>query len=156
MSCSYYTFRQNDYYCTKKKDYVNSDIYYKYCRNYDYEKCPEYKLEQSEGCFITTACVYAKGLPDDCEELRLFRKFRDEWLAHQEEGEKLISQYYSIAPDIVEQINHRKDAWKIYDNLYAYFIIPCLELIIHEKYKEALDIYQETVYKLMELLETNP
>ena len=31
MSCSYYTFRQGDYYCTKKSDYVNEDVYYKYC-----------------------------------------------------------------------------------------------------------------------------
>ena len=27
----------------------------------------------TEGCFLTTACVVAKGLPDDCDELQTLR-----------------------------------------------------------------------------------
>ena len=69
MSCSYYTFRQGDYYCTKKSDYVNEDVYYKYCRNWDYSDCPVYKGDTSGGCYLTSACMYSKGLPDDCYEL---------------------------------------------------------------------------------------
>ena len=52
MSCSYYTFRQGDYYCTKKSDYVNEDVYYKYCRNWDYSDCPVYKGDTSGGCYL--------------------------------------------------------------------------------------------------------
>ena len=155
MSCSYYVFRQNDYYCTKKESYVNTDTYYKYCRNYDYDRCPVYKQETCEGCFITTACMYSKGLQDDCSELQLFRRFRDEWLANQSEGPELIAQYYSIAPDIVEKLNQRKDAKKIYDDLYLCFIEPCLKFIVHEEYEKALDIYRETVNKLIEIVNIN-
>ena len=54
MSCSYYTFRQNDYYCTKKGDYVNSDTYYRYCKGYYYDECPIYRHEESSGCYLTT------------------------------------------------------------------------------------------------------
>ena len=80
MSCSYYTFRQGDYYCTKKSDYVNEDVYYKYCRNWDYSDCPVYKGDTSGGCYLTSACMYSKGLPDDCYELETLRNFRDTWL----------------------------------------------------------------------------
>ena len=41
MSCPYYTWR-SDFYCTKQHNYVNEDVYYKYCRNYDYSGCPVY------------------------------------------------------------------------------------------------------------------
>lgn len=38
----------------------------------------------------TSACVAARGLPDDCEELTQLRCFRDEILMKTEEGRKLV------------------------------------------------------------------
>ena len=49
MSCAYYTFRNNDYYCLKKGDYVNSDVYQRYCKNYSYDECPIYKDNPNSG-----------------------------------------------------------------------------------------------------------
>ena len=40
----------------------------------------------TDGCYLTSACVMAKGLPDHCEELETLRVFRDEYLAGQPGG----------------------------------------------------------------------
>lgn len=126
MSCPYYTFRQNDYYCEKKRDYVSSDDYYKYCRNYDYADCPIYKGDSSGGCYITSACMYAGGLADDCYELETLRNFRDTWLKGSEEGQAFIKQYYEIAPKVVSAINDTNDSKSVYEMLYSKMVKPCV------------------------------
>ena len=49
---------------------------------------------KKNGCFITTATCAEYGKPDNCYELTMFRKFRDEWLSKQPDGLKLIEEYY--------------------------------------------------------------
>lgn len=53
-------------------------------------KDPHYKKGSktfsSEGCFLTSACTEAHGLPDDCYELTTLRKYRDSILAKQTGG----------------------------------------------------------------------
>lgn len=148
MSCPYYTFRQGDYYCTKKGDYVNSDVYYKYCRNYDYADCPIYKGDSSGGCYLTSACMYAKGLPDDCYELEALRNFRDTWLKCSEEGNAVIKKYYEIAPKIVSAINDTKHSKAVYDMIYEKMVKPCVELIEQKKYEETLELYRRMTLQL--------
>lgn len=130
MSCSYYTFRSNDYYCCKKQDYVNEDVYCRYCRDYSYDECPIYKGETSSGgCYLTSACVEARGLPDDCMELTVLRDFRDNWLKKQAGGLAEVAEYYATAPGIVEKINARPDAKEIWNGLYETLVVPCVKLI---------------------------
>lgn len=148
MSCSYYTFRQGDYYCEKKRDYVNSDVYYKYCRNYDYADCPIYKGDSSGGCYLTSACMYAKGLPDDCYELETLRHYRDTWLKKSEEGQKVIKQYYEVAPKIVSAINETKNSRAVYDMLYEKMVKPCVDFIEQKKYQETLELYRNMTFRL--------
>lgn len=148
MSCSYYTFRQGDYYCTKKGDYVNEDVYYKYCRNWDYSDCPIYKGDSSGGCYLTSACMYAKGLPDDCYELETLRHFRDTWLKNSKEGNQVVKQYYEIAPKIVSAINDTKDSKAVYEMLYEKMVKPCVVFIEQKRYQEALELYRNMTLKL--------
>ena len=149
MSCKFYTFRQGDYYCIKKEDYVDSDWYYKYCRNYDYDDCPIYKGESSSGgCYLTSACMQAKGLPDDCYELEILRHYRDTWLKSSEEGMAIIRQYYEIAPKIVSAINDRNDSKTIYEMLYEKMVKPCVEFIEQKKYQETLELYRSMTLQL--------
>lgn len=148
MSCSYYMFKSNDYYCAKKDDYVNSDVYYKYCRNYDYADCPIYKMDSSGGCYLTSACMYAKGLPDDCYELETLRKFRDTWLKSTEEGKAVIKQYYEIAPKIVSAINDTKDSKSVYEMLYEKMVKPCVDFIEQNKYQETMELYRDMTLQL--------
>lgn len=149
MSCSYYTFRSNDYYCMKKQDYVNSDTYYKYCRNYDYDDCPIYKHDSSSGgCYLTTACVEAKGLPDDCHELETLRQFRDGWLKEQPAGQADICHYYHTAPKIVAAINESTDSAVTYDKLYAELVQPCVAMIEQGDFEGAYRLYRRISLEL--------
>lgn len=149
MSCSYYTFRQGDYYCTKEGEYVNSDRYYKYCRNYDYADCPIYKGDSSSTtCYLTSACVYAKNLPDDCYELQTLRTFRDTWMKGSEEGQKSIEIYYDTAPKIVSAINDTVNPKAIYEKIYNEMVLPCVRLIEQNKMQETFELYKKKVYEL--------
>ncbi len=150
MSCSYYTFRQGDYYCTKKGDYVNEDVYYKYCRNYDYADCPIYKGERSGGCFLTSACVSAKGLPDDCYELQILRAYRDNWLSKEEGGLAAISHYYIVAPQIVSAIDKAPNSKAIYEMIYNKMVMPCVAFIEQKKYQDAFELYRGMTLQLAE------
>ena len=58
-------------------------------------------------CYISTSCVEAANLPDDCLELQILRQFRDNYLTNQPRGKELIQKYYSIAPHIVRSITKR-------------------------------------------------
>ncbi len=153
MSCDFYVYKNNTWfgnYCMKKDDEISSDTYYKYCRNYDYKDCPIYKLEDSSGCYLTSACVFAKGLKDDCYELTILRQFRDQWLAKTSKGQNLIKQYYEIAPRVVSAINEREDKFIIYQKIYDQMVLPCIKFIENKKYEEALGLYQNWTLKLEE------
>lgn len=152
MSCSYYTFRSNDYYCCKKQDYINEDVYKRYCRNYSYDECPIYKGETtSGGCYLTSACVEAKGLPDECMELTTLRSFRDTWLKKQPGGAEEIAEYYATAPRIVEKINAQPNAKEVWTGLYETLVQPCVRLIqtkqmeaCHTHYLHAVETLRNT------------
>ena len=114
-------------------------------------KDPYYKKEEREthyddhnddGCFLTSACVKAKGLPDDCEELQILRKYRDGWLRSTNNGEQEIRDYYRIAPEIVNAINERPDAQNVWETVYRDLVLPCVELIKADQYEKAFDTYK--------------
>lgn len=151
MSCAYYTFRNNDYYCLKKGDYVNSDVYQRYCKNYSYDECPIYKDNpNSGGCYLTSACVEVRGLPDDCEALTVLRDFRDHWLKQQPGGAEEIAEYYATAPQIVTEINKRADAREIWNALYDALVVPCVQMIQAGAMEQARKLYREMSLSLKE------
>ena len=128
---------------------MDSDTYYKYCRNYDYKDCPIYKHPSSSGgCFLTSACTAARGLPDDCHELTVLRNFRDNWLKNQPEGVLLIAHYYEVAPKIVEAIDKLENRLEIWDEVYREMVVPCVEMIQQERCQEALELYRGMTGKL--------
>lgn len=86
----------------------------------------------SGGCFLTTVCCEWKGLPDDCAELTILRKFRDEVVP-----ESIVKKYYEIAPAIAEKI--KNDEKKLQ---YAWEQInKCITLIKQAKAQEAITTY---------------
>lgn len=96
-----------------------------------------------EGCYLTTACVRARGLADDCRELNTLRRFRDGYLRSRADGEAEIAAYYEIAPKIVKAVNARPDADSIWDRVYAEMIAPCLALIGEGKQEETYRLYKD-------------
>ena len=124
-----------------------------YCRRYNFEKCPYYNNRsdmgsESSGCFLTSACVRAKGLPDDCYELQTLRYFRDTYLKATEEGQEEVRRYYDIAPLLVDRINRMETAELIYENIYNRLIIPCIKLIEAGNNAECYRMYQSYTQKL--------
>jgi len=151
MSCPYYHW-DHGYACYKTGKNVNEDIYYMKCRDYDYKDCPIYKSEKSSSsdgsCFLTSACIEAKGLPDDCYELTVLRNFRDTFMKENEEYALAICEYYHIAPSIVEKINALPDRMQIYEDIYNDLVLPCVELIEKGKNKDAYIKYRQYVLML--------
>lgn len=147
MSCPYYWWNHH-YACRKSGKDVNEDIYYKYCRDYSYSDCPIYKGNDSSGCFLTSACVEAKGLPDDCRELTILRTFREGYLRALPEGPDEIAEYYFFAPQIVEKIKALPNAVTIFDGIYENLVKPCVEMIDHGDNEGAHKLYRATVQEL--------
>ena len=75
-----------------KENGLNPDKYYKPDEKSSRSKSGS-SGSGSEGCYLTSACVMARGLPDHCEELETLRLFRDEYLAGQPGGRAEIEQY---------------------------------------------------------------
>lgn len=98
-------------------------------------------------CFLTTACVSYRGLPDDCEELTVLRSFRDNYMRNLPEGDSLIKKYYEAAPGIVAAINRSPKRRDIYEELYR-ILRACVEAIKKGNNSLALQTYKEMVIEL--------
>jgi hypothetical protein len=117
----------------------------------------EVELETSKGnyttltyteCFLTSACTFSKGLPDDCIELTTLRQYRDGFLWEDPEGKELIKEYYHLGPEIVNAINRCSNRKEIYDYMYGSLVLPSVNLIDNGKLAEAKEYYRDYVTSL--------
>lgn len=105
-------------------------------------------MKESSGCFITTACIEAKGLPENCPELNTLKAFRDEYVKNLPFGEQAIHEYYEIAPQIIALINRTENPKKVYLYLYDHLVLKFVELIQSGKNEEAFKNYIRIVNEL--------
>lgn len=108
-------------------------------------------FSSDDGCFVTTACVKSRGLPDDCEELTVLRSFRDTWVKDRPGGGEDIRRYYAEAPGIVSRINARKDAGRLWDTVYEEMVLPCVEMIRNGDREGAYRLYRDWTLRLAEM-----
>lgn len=98
-------------------------------------------------CFLSTACIQHKGLPDTCKELQLLRNFRDHYMRKSVRGNELVMEYYTLGPSLVKSIE--RDAKKT--SIYRY-IFECIEKactkIVNEEKEAAQKIYTKMVNRL--------
>ena len=112
--------------------------------------------KQKSSCFITSAVCESFGKSDDCYELAAFRNFRDNWLKKQADGKTLISEYYHVAPYIVEQIKLCSDAQEVYRKIWEQYLRPCLHYIEQGDNSHCKKMYVAMVNNLREkFLQTN-
>ena len=122
-----------------KEHGLNPDKYYKPDRK---NARSGSKGKDNGGCYLTTACVASRGLPDTCPERQTLRAFRDDVLAHMPGGKNEIEEYYQMAPDIVAAINRRKDAAEIWNRVYDELVQPCVRMIYEGKDEAAYRLYK--------------
>ncbi|HEY8784714.1 MAG TPA: CFI-box-CTERM domain-containing protein [Mucilaginibacter sp.] len=89
---------------------------------------------------MTTVCVNAMQLPDNCYELQILRNFRDEYIASKTNGTLIIAEYYETAPKIISAINSTGNGNKIFRNLYPK-IKEAVFLIEQNKFEDAYKFY---------------
>ncbi|MBQ8324636.1 MAG: hypothetical protein IJX82_05780 [Clostridia bacterium] len=154
--CAYYYY-ESGYCCALKREKegnssIDSAIVHKYCWGYHYNDCPRYKAKHSggPGCFLTSACVEAKGLADDCKELTVLRGFRDHYLSNIPNGDNEICEYYHTAPSIVTNIKALPNSNEIFERIYNELVLPCVKLIECGKQEEAHEKYRAYVLELQE------
>ena len=104
-------------------------------------------------CYLTTACCDYFGFSDDCEYLAVLRSFRDDWLLHQPGGEKLVEEYYRMAPPIVLAIEKRLDTDKIYHVIFKGITIA-VEMIKNKEMEQAKKFYMNMSLSLKQKFAT--
>jgi hypothetical protein len=101
--------------------------------------------EASSGnaCVISTACVKAKNLPDDCDELQTLRFWRDKLTKTDNELQFLRDDYYINAPKIIKRIDASADGGKIYSELYDSLVLPTVAMLKDNEPAAATDYYKK-------------
>ena len=92
------------------------------------------------GCFLTTACVVAAGLPDDCQELTTLRGLRGRLLSS-EAGRSLVDDYNRRAPRIVAAVAASDEAASVWAETYG-TIQSIVALVRAERIGEAVAQYR--------------
>lgn len=108
---------------------------------------PKKKMDKSKGCYLSTACIEARNLPDDCHELQVLRKFRDGFVSETLEGRELVKEYYEIAPRIVEAVHDTGYENEILTELYSE-IKEIVSMIDRKKNSDAFRHYCEMTQRL--------
>lgn len=147
-ACKEFEFEGNDKkgYCRRYRSYYwDTDS----CSRYDED---EQRLSSGGGCFLTTACCQHKGLPDDCYELTTLRSFRDTYLLKTEEGQKLVEEYYRIAPSIVDDILASANKEDILESIYNE-ICKIIVLVEAKRFAQAIEAYRAMVVNVQKTVE---
>ena len=101
--------------------------------------------EKKDNCLLSSACVAARGLPDDCDELTTLRKFRRDHLEGTPRGNMILQEYQTISGQILRWIEGRSDRKLLYDDLYRRLVRGTVELIRVEQIEAAINHYQAIV-----------
>ncbi len=153
--CDFYEYKSSlfsaGHWCVLKDKEISSDVYKQFCEYASSAKnCPFRRKDSSSDCFLTTACVVAKNLPDDCYELKTLRAFRDSYIKGLANGEEIIKEYYDIAPKIIDAIEKEPNADCIFKKLFEELVQPCVHYIEQRHNEKAHALYEKTVLKLKE------
>jgi len=99
-------------------------------------------------CYFTTAACGMAGLPDDCFELTMLRRFRDRHVAATADGRAEIAEYYRQAPLILAALRRAPDAGRRLARLYAFVVLPCAVSIRLGFHRLAYRLYRRSFARL--------
>lgn len=104
----------------------------------------------SGGCFLTTATCRVMGFADDCDVLETYRWYRDNVLTKENDGLDIISQYYKVAPVIVQHIDALPESHSMYRNMWENYLEPGYKMVLKKDFIKAKELYISLVTMLME------
>ena len=110
---------------------------------------------QDDDCFLTSACVFYKGLSDNCSELQVLRNFRDQYMANSAYGKSLINDYYEVGPKTVQAIHDHPQKSAILEFIYNQLVLKSVSLIRRNEYELAMEYYKTFTEKLRTNLAVN-
>lgn len=100
------------------------------------------------GCFLTTACVEFAGLPSNCRELTVLRRFRDLYVRTRPDGDRVLRQYCATAPVLVEAVRSSPDRTAIFNETLQRIRLA-VEYIEAGRLSEAFELYGATYCGLL-------
>ncbi len=107
--------------------------------------------EENPECFLTTACVFHKGFPDDCHELTILRNLRKNVMNPDINYKKLISEYEIIAPKMLANINNSNNKNEILDHIYSHLVLPSVSFVEAGRNEDAISHYTNYVKAMKKL-----
>ncbi|WP_148294130.1 hypothetical protein [Azospirillum sp. B506] len=128
-----------------------------YCS--EYEKKDHFESHgagrKRSSCYLTGAYVDFAGLGDDCEQLKLMRQLRDEFVIKTNDGKKMLEEYKENSPKIVEAINemHKCEQVEVYENIFKSISLASRE-VKNGKFQEAMNHYVDMYNSLKSKVES--
>lgn len=146
MACSFYRWNGGffgDYWCDKKNEQIDSDIYSRYCRGYSYDECPIYKQsDYSSGCFLTTIVCDILKRDDHDSVLNTMRGFRDNVLQKDQKYFNILKDYDYIGPLLAYKLSQDSKREMIASKIYDYSLTRIAVQINKQNYEQAVTLYQ--------------
>ena len=109
-------------------------------------RCPNCGHRNS--CFISTAVCESLGKDDGCDELKILRNFRDQFVALMPDGKAEIEHYYKISPLILAEINCRDNRVEILHGINDMYLKKAIDSISLGDKQNAYEIYKRMVGEL--------
>ncbi len=91
------------------------------------------------GCFVTTACVEMRGMPDDCREMKRMRELR-RYILGTRTGFQEIADYNSIGPALVRSIKAHPCCREIWACVFVW-ITTAADLVEVGNFASARGVY---------------
>lgn len=119
-----------------------------YCSDYARREEDDCDKKGKGGCFVTTTVCDILGKDDQCFELKILRKFRDEVLLIDNDLRQLVFEYYNLSPVYVNKIINIENKRKFAQYLLDEHINCIIETIQdNDKYK-AVFLYKNMLNKI--------
>lgn len=147
-----YLVKNDQFYCNKMRRYVS--LKERSCNTY-FVKRDRNKVDvkPDTSCYITTAICHILGYEDDCPILETLRRFRDNYMKHQEYCLPLLKDYDVVGPLISKELLEDENCVKQADRLLNSFIKEALDAIKDREYDAAVDLYVNMTEFLMDWYE---
>jgi len=123
-----------------RNEKLKVDLAFKYNRNLS--------SDPNSTCFLTSACVFHKGLPDNCQELMVLRNLRETVMKPNSDFNQLILEYAVIAPKMLTKIDIAANKDEIFEIIYSNLVLPAVKLVGEGKDNEAIAYYRDFVEEM--------